>query len=136
MQSDPNLGTWKLNVDKSKSDDQGPRAATVVSEPWETDGVKQTATILLADGTRATGGFSAHYDGKDYKITGSPDFDTVAYTKRVDANTLEFALKNDGKVVQTGKAVVSNDGNMRTITVTGVNAKGQKVNSVMVYDKQ
>jgi hypothetical protein len=57
---------------------------------------------VQADGTRVTLGFSAHYDGKDHKYTGSPDYDIIAL-KCVDANTIEATLKKGGKVVQTTK---------------------------------
>ena len=108
---------------------------TRVYEAWETDGVKATHTRVQADGTRATLGFSARYDGKDYPYTGSPDYDTIAM-RRVDANTIESTLKKGGKVIQTTTAVVSSNGKVRTITYTGTNAKGQKVNNVVVFDKQ
>ena len=135
-QSDSSLGNWKLNLAKSKYDPgPPPMSETRVYEAWETDGVKATHTRVQVDATRVTLGFSAHYDGKDYKYTGSPDYDTVAL-KRVDANTIEATLKKGGKVVQTTKAVVSSNGKMRTITYTGMNAKGQKLNNVVVFDKQ
>jgi hypothetical protein len=133
---DSNLGTWKLNLAKSKYDPgPPPTSETVVIEAWETDGIKSTATGALPDGTSVTGRWSAHYDGKDYKLMGNPDFDTIAY-KRVDANTVAFTGKKGGKVAATGTAVVSNNGKMRTVTGAGTNAKGQKVNIVGVYDKQ
>ncbi|MBV8730378.1 MAG: hypothetical protein JO336_11285 [Acidobacteriia bacterium] len=135
-QSDPFLGTWNLNVTKSEFA-EGPAATseTRVIEPWETDGIKYTSTMVLADGTRATLSFSAHYDGKDYKTTGSPNFDTISL-KRVDANTLEFTVKKDGNVVGTGKNAVSNDGKTTTRTATATNAEGQKIASTAVFDKQ
>ena len=135
-QSDSSLGNWKLNLAKSKYDPRPPPTSeTRVYEAWEPDGVKATHARVQADGTRVTLGFSAHYDGKDYKYTGSPDYDIIAL-KRVDANTIEATLKKGGKVVQTAKAVVSSNGKVRTITYTGMNAKGQKVNNVVVFDKQ
>ena len=130
------LGNWKLNLAKSKYDPgPPPMSETRVYEAWETDGVKATYTRVQADGTRITLGWSAHYDGKDYKYTGSPDYDTIAL-KRVDANTTDATLKKGGKVVQTTKGVVSSDGKTRTTTTTGMNAKGQKVNNVAVFDRQ
>jgi hypothetical protein len=36
----------------------------------------------------------------------------------------------------TAKSVVSNNGKTRTVTTTGTNGKGQKVNNVRVFDKQ
>ena len=130
------LGTWKLNLAKSKYDPgPPPKSESRLYEPWEKDGVKATFAIVQADGTRATFGYSAHYDGKDYKYTGSPDYDTIAL-KRVDANTNQATLKKDGKVVQTAKVVLSAGGKVRTLTLTGTTATGQKVNNVMVFDKQ
>jgi len=66
---------------------------------------------------------------------GSPDYDTIALN-RVDANTNQATLKKDGKVVQTAKVVLSAGGKVRTLTLTGTTATGQKVNNVMVFDKQ
>jgi hypothetical protein len=133
---DPNLGTWILNVAKSKYDPGPPPASeTAVLEAWEGDGVKLTVTRVLADGIRITGGFSAHYDGKDHEVAGNPDFDALAY-RRLDANTTSFTVKKGGTVVGTGNAVVSNNGKVRTITSTATNAKGQKENIVAVYDRQ
>jgi hypothetical protein len=138
-QRDPNLGMWKLNLAKSKYDSGlAPKSETIVNEAWDTDGFKYTITTVEADGKRVTSGSSAHYDGKDYKVlfvTGTPDVDTVAF-KRVDPNTITYTLKKGGKVIQTGTAVVSNNGKVFTITATMTNAKGQKENAVAVYDKQ
>ncbi len=54
----------------------------------------------------------------------------------VDANTTEATLKMKGRVTLTTKAVVSADGKTRTLTTTGTNAKGQKVNNVVVFERQ
>jgi hypothetical protein len=62
---------------------------------------------------------------------GSPDYDTINFTSMTDAT-----LKKGGKVILTTKVVVSSDGKVRTLTMTGTNAKGQKVNNVVVFDKQ
>ena len=134
-QSDPFLGTWKLNVAKSDfADGPAETSETRVFEPWETDGITYTATVVLADGTRSTHSFSAHYDGKDYKFTGSPNLDTISL-KRVDANTFEFTGKKNGNVVGTGKNVVSKDGKTTTRTVTATDLQGQKIASTGVFDK-
>ena len=91
-------------------------------------------TTVDSAGKTATRGYEANYDGKDYKYTGSPDFDTIAL-ERVDKNTTDAMLKKGGRVVQTTTAVVSADGKTRTLTTTGTNAGGQKVN-VLVLDRQ
>jgi hypothetical protein len=50
---DPILGTRKLNMAKPKFDPgPPPMSKTDVFEVWDTDGVKETVTMVLADGTR------------------------------------------------------------------------------------
>ena len=41
-----------------------------------------------------------------------------------------------GKVKITQRLVVLSDGKTRTVTTTGMNATGQQVNNVAVYEKQ
>jgi hypothetical protein len=135
-QNNPFIGTWKLNVAKSKFDPgPPPMNDTRRWEAWETNGVTFSGTRVLADGKRLTFGYSAHYDGKDYRESGWPDFDTIAL-KRIGANTVVFTLKKGGKVVAMGQDVVSSDGKMLTTTRRNVNAKGQKVRWAMIFDKQ
>jgi hypothetical protein len=135
-QSDPIMGTWKLNLTKSTYDPgPPPMSDTRVYEPWDIDGVKLTANLVLADGTHVTAGFSAHYDGKDYKDAGVSDYDTITL-KRVNGNTIAETVKKGGKVVGTAKHVVSKNGKMFTLTATWTNVKGQKAHRVSVYDKQ
>ena len=135
-QRDGTLGTWKVNLAKSKYEPGPPPTSDArVLEAWETDGVKFTGTSVGADGTRFTVGLAAHYDGKDYKVTGTPDVDTIAL-KRMNPNTFTYTLKKGGNVVERGKYVVSKNGKMLTLTGTGTNAKGQKVHDLLVMDKQ
>ena len=64
-----------------------------------------------------------------------PDFNESAY-KKVSDTTVEFTRLKDGKQVQTGTRVLSADGKTLTFTATGVNAKGEQINNVVVFDKQ
>ena len=136
-QNDPLLGTWKLNVAKSKY--QGtplPMSETRVYEPFggAGAGVKATFNRVDAAGKKITVTYSAMYDGKDYKYSG-PDAETIAL-RRTDANSIDATLKKGGKVVQTARGVVSADGKMRTLTATGTDDKGQKFTAVSVWDRQ
>ena len=90
----------------------------------------------LADGSTRHWEFTANYDGKDSPVTGNnPDADTVART-RINATTVQTIAKKDGKVTTTQTSAVSSDGKTRTVTTKGVNASGQQVNNVAVYEKQ
>ncbi len=132
---DPRVGTWKLNVAKSKySPGPAPKSLTVKVEAAG-KGEKVTAEFVDADGTRRTTGYTANFDGKDYPLTGSQIADTVSL-KRIDARTTERTDKKAGKVAQTLRRVVARDGKTMTVTTKGTNAQGQAVNNVGVFEKQ
>ena len=133
--ADPVIGTWKLNVAKSKySPGPAPKSATIAYEAAG-DGVKRTGETVGADGQTTSFSYTAQYDGKDYPVTGNPNADTITL-KRINAYTTEATLKKGGKVTTTARRVVSKDGKTLTLTLKGTNAQGQRVNAVAVYEKQ
>ena len=136
-QTDAVIGTWKLNVAKSKYDPgPAPKGSTLTFEVAG-DGIKTTAKGQDAAGNPTSTGYTAKYDGKDYPVAllGTADFDTLSL-RRIDASRAEGTRKKAGKVVQTYTRVVSPDGKTLTLTVDGTDAKGRKVHNVIVYDKQ
>jgi hypothetical protein len=134
-QADPAVGTWTLNVAKSKyTPGPGPKSQTVSIEPAG-GGVKVTVKGVNAQGGPIEIAYTASYDGKDYPITGSPDYDTLAL-KRIDEWTVEGTRKKTGKLMQSYQRVVSKDGKQMTVTTTGMNAKGEQLYTVGVYDRQ
>jgi hypothetical protein len=133
---DPFVGTWTLNLAKSKySPGPAPKSTTSTYEAAG-KGYKVSVKTEPATGPVQQWSYTSDLDGKDVPITGnSPNADTVA-AKRIDAHTLEIVSKKNGKVTTTQKNVVAADGKTRTVTTTGTDAQGQKVNNVAVYDKQ
>jgi len=134
-QSDPLVGTWVLNVAKSKySPGPPPKSQTSVYEAVP-NGVKVTTNTVSPEGKPIKTEYTAKYDGKEATAAGNPDWDAVSL-KRTDSHTVEFTRKRGGKVVQTGTIVVSKDGMTRTVTTDGVNAKDVKIHTVAVYEKK
>jgi hypothetical protein len=134
--ADPHVGTWKLNVAKSKySPGPAPKEITMKIEAKGANGYHLTQTGIDGAGKPIKVEFSANSDGKDNPITGVPNADTIAI-KRVDANTWGVTQKKGGKEVMTVTSVVSKDGRTRTSTFKGTDAAGKPVNNVAVYDKQ
>jgi hypothetical protein len=131
-----NLGTWKLNLEKSTlSPGTAPKSASFTIEAAGT-GIKVTSDSVSADGTVRHSEFAANYDGQDNPITGTNlTNDAVALT-RVDANTTGVVYKNGGKVTVTMTSVVSSDGKTVTFGAKGTNSLGETINTVAVYDKQ
>ncbi|MDQ6678123.1 MAG: hypothetical protein M3Z09_12590, partial [Acidobacteriota bacterium] len=123
LAADSSLGTWKLNMEKSKFSPSAPvKSLTSVREASD-DGVKVSTTGEGADGTAINGGYTAKYDGKDCPATGLP-YDTIAID-RIDENTLSVKTKKTGtKYSATGRSVISNHGKTLTTTSKGTNADG------------
>jgi hypothetical protein len=133
--TDPFVGTWTLIVAKSKFDPgPGPKGGTSTYEPAG-KGYKVTVKSEPASGAPQQWSYTTALDGKDSPMTGNMNADMVA-VKRVDANTLEAVTKKGGKELSKQKRVVSGDGKTMTLTMTGMNAQGQKVSNVMVYEKK
>jgi hypothetical protein len=132
---DPFVGTWVLDVTKSKySPGPAPKTATTVVEAAG-QGYKFSVKQEFASGVQQWS-FTSNLDGKDVPVTGNnPNADMIA-VKRVDANTLETVAKKGGKVTTTQKNVVAGDGKSRTVTTAGTNAQGEKVNNVAVYERK
>jgi hypothetical protein len=133
---DPFVGTWKLDVSKSKySPGPAPKGSTVT---YEAAGPAYKVSVKTepASGPAQEWSYTTTLDGKDSPITGSnPNADTIA-AKRIDANTIEIVSKKGGKVTITARIVISADGKTRTNTQTGTDAAGQKVTNVLVFERQ
>lgn len=100
-ESNPFLGTWKLNLAKSTYDPgPPPKSDDRTLEAWEGDGVKATYVQVDAAGHSSTLSYAAHYDGEDYRYTGSASRDTIAL-RRIDANTVESVLRKGGQAMLT-----------------------------------
>ncbi len=133
-QSNPLLGTWKLDVAKSKYTGMPmPKEMTRTVEA-DGDSVKYTFAGTAADGSAISYSFSVKYDGKDYPISGTAPggMDMIAI-KRVNANSYEAAQKKGGKVVANTKVEISKDGKVTTITSKSA---VDSSHYVAVYDKQ
>jgi hypothetical protein len=134
-QSSPWLGMWKLNLAKSTyPPGQAPRSGTF---NFQAAGANMTNTAEGVDAAgSATRSVNPHiYDGQPHPVTGNPNADARSYT-RVDANTVITATMKAGKLVQISTLVLSQDGRTITNAARGIDASGQPVNTVAVYDKQ
>jgi hypothetical protein len=133
--ADPVIGTWKLDVAKSKYSPGPPPKSLTAKFEAAGKGVKLTTDGVGADGQPTHTEYTADYDGKDYPLMGSPMADTVSL-KRIDASTSVRTDKKGGKVVQTLTRKMSSDGKSFSVTVKGTNPKGEPFNNVLVFVKQ
>ena len=137
-QDNPFLGTWKLNVEKSKYEPgPGPKSMTR-KVTAEGSGAKYTFHGVNAEGKSFAYSFVSNYDGKDSPITGKGmpgGADTIAL-KRESANKVTATLKRQGKPVGESESEVSADGKVTTVKGKGKNPDGKAYSQEGVYEKQ
>jgi hypothetical protein len=128
-------GTWKQNIAKSKFD-PGPalKSQTVVIR-MSGGGLLATADNVNSQGQPGHIEISLKFDGKDYSVKGATQPTTQAF-KWIDDYTMEWVNTVNGKQTTTTHISLSRDGKTQTLTTTGTNAQGQKINNVGVFEKQ
>ena len=133
-QTDPIVGTWRLDVAKSTyKPGPAPKSATVVIDAAG-KGIKVAIDAAMADGPMKWG-YTSERDGKDSPVTGNPAYDTANVTQ-TSPNESTIAYKKAGKAVVTVKVLVSKDGKTMTATTDGTDSKGQTMHNVAHYTKQ
>jgi len=139
--SDPFLGTWQLNLQKSSFPGPPPIRPHVLSFEQIPDGSIVGLFFELDDlGKRtAVSKIVYRYDGKDYQdmdvVRGTAAGNSLALT-RVDARTIDVVHKlNQGKLQVKERRSVSEDGRTMTFVVNATDAAGRTVTVVQVFDK-
>jgi len=133
--NDPLIGTWKLNLAKSKYDPGPPPQSQITKyEPSGKDGVKRTIDGVNARGEKDQREENYIFDGKEHPVN-NPEAD-AGVNRRIDAYTTERILTKGGRLLNALRRVVSKDGKALTITEIGINAQGKAFSIVQAYDKQ
>jgi hypothetical protein len=128
---DPIVGTWKLNLEKSKYATPVPKTMTVTFAP-AAKGYAVTIEAIGADGQPQKWGYTSSFDGSESPVSGNPNIDAVV--ARTRTGTVEYMKA--GKVVTTTTSVMSDDGKTLTVTVKVMAAQGKEVTNIVVYDRQ
>ena len=128
------LGTWNLNEGESTL---APGTGKINSVVYKAAG---DSVRITSDGTDALGKlahseWTGRFDGRDYPVIGDPISDSRSYNK-IEDRTLEMTVKKNGKIIATGRIVVSTDGKRRIVTLSGISAKGRSFVNTYVYYKQ
>lgn len=133
--ADAVVGSWTLNLAKSKFT-PGPAPKSMTRVYKETaDGTSMTVTGVAADGSALNYQSTFKYDGKDYAASGSPLFDTLSL-KRVNGTTVKSELKKGGKVVGSSTRSLSAHGKVLTLETKLTDSKGVLHDDIQVFDRQ
>jgi len=132
--ADPIVGTWKLDVAQSKFN-TGAKLTAGTRVYTEANGLYTLNQMLTGADGKERSNQVQYRDGKDMKQATGVAADTTHATK-VDANTWDFDLKKDGKVVGHVHRVVSADGKTLTVHNTGMQLSGVTGDETLVFSKQ
>ena len=133
------IGTWKLNVEKSRFRSGPASRSDTLTIERAGDGVRVTIDGVNSRRVAFRINYTANFDGRRYPHVDtspqSPPGLAVAVT-RMDERALERTTYLGDKKLTTVKWVVSEDGQLMTATETGMDAKRQTYNNVSVYERQ
>ena len=132
--ADPIVGTWKLNVEKSKFN-TGAALIAGTRIYTEAKGLYTLEQKLTGADGKEMSTRTTYRDSKEEKQAAPSSIDATL-AKKVDANTWDFELKKGGKVVGHVHRTVSADGKTLTVHNTGTQANGTLGDQTLVFDKQ
>ena len=134
-QSDLRVGTWSLNIAKSKYTPGPPPSSETRTYMAQGKVLQVSVENVDAKGNHASLRYTAGDDGKDYPMTGLSIANAVTM-KRVDARNFVVDTKKDGKIIGTTRGEISKDGKTLTLTSQTLNPTGGAINNIAVYDKR
>jgi hypothetical protein len=126
--ADPFVGTWKLDVSKSKFDPGPPPQSQTISI-----GADGKVAVETTQGNGQNENWSYMYvQDQDANITG---LENSSVKESRHNNHVEHMWKWNG-ANYTGHGMVSNHGKTLTYTLDGTTTDGKHEHDVMVYEKQ
>ena len=133
-ESDPRIGTWKLNVSKSTSSNgQLPASETRTYTAQGSDIMGSTEGVN-AKGKPISTHYNATADGKD-RPSGS-DASITLSIKQTGFGAYAGTIKKGGNVIGTNTAVISGGGKVFTFKSKGPDAEGKSFTSTLIFEKQ
>jgi len=132
--TDPVVGTWKLNVAKSKYIPGPPPKSQTRIYFEDKTGVRALVVTVYRNGDTDTVHYRATYDGKEHPVSGAPDRDGIAM-KQLSPYSAESILTHAGVTIGEAHRTVSGDGRTMTITYKGV-LNGEPVNNTALYERE
>jgi hypothetical protein len=126
------IGTWRLNVGKSKYSPGPPLRSETRDYTRTAAGVRGVVSRVYADGRAERFEYMANF-GKDIMVTGIPEYDSVTLRK-VDELTSDAVLSHAGNVYGVARRTIAPDGKTMTITFDRKSQEA-RIHNVAVYDK-
>lgn len=133
--ADPILGTWKLNLYRSKYiPGPAPRSQTRVYRQTPAGIFVRIETVDAQGRKLPPIEFEEQYDGKEHPVTGSTVGDAVALT-RINDYLSEATVKHAGIVTAVTRRIITDNGKTLMLIYRETSAE-HPVDNVIVYERQ
>ena len=133
--ADLTLGSWRLNVQKSKFLPGPAFRSEVRTYEQEPDGVKVTIRTVDGKGKDVTSVYLTTPDGQQHSVTGLGGPADSVGLKQINEYTAESTLLHAGKEIAKTTRVISGDGQTMTITYQGLDPGGNPVNYTLFFER-
>jgi len=133
-QSNPFVGTWKLNLAKSKDPGAFPKEETLTVQ-LVGDQRQMTINGTATNGSPISFKYEVPDKGGAGKVLAGGPYDAVS-GKRIDDNTREVSYIKGGKEVLQLRSAVSKDGKTMRLTVEGKDGQNKPFSGMAVFEKQ
>lgn len=135
MTNDAFIGHWEMDPAENRYEaGQPPRSGSYVIE-LEGDAYLFKMAWTNAEGQPFEMEYRTTPDGVAYPYENPAIADTIK-TTRVDAYTLDTETMKDGKIIATGRRVLSPDGRTMTITQAGFRPDGTSFKNLSIYRRK
>jgi hypothetical protein len=138
--SDPFIGVWQLNAEKSKYESGGaPKGFTRTYEDRGNGTIFMTTDVVGAEGATTRSYLVYRRDGKPYPEAAiGVESIRLVTVKAIDRRTEELAFNAGGKPANTTTITVSVSADGRTMTqvLSGKTTQGRTFRNTLVFDKQ
>ncbi|MBN1570831.1 MAG: hypothetical protein JXA73_23525 [Acidobacteria bacterium] len=138
--ADPIIGTWKLNIAKSKIQPSAtaPKEATDVYKEAGADQMEFTRTGTQTDGAAIYSKWSWPREGGIAKrLAPEPLPESISYIELLmDPGYWYVTILENGKQSTVMQKIISKDGKTMRLTLKRKDAQGKKVEELHVFEKQ
>jgi hypothetical protein len=132
---DPVVGTWTLNVAKSKFTPGHELKSQTRTYTETAKSVSVKVSGVAADGAALSQQSTFKYDGKTYPMTGAADYDAVSLQRGND-NIVKSTLLKSGKPVGATIRTISMHGKVMTLSTKLKDVNGKRNEMIAVYDRR
>jgi hypothetical protein len=129
----PLAGDWTANIAKSRRHANHQFQSATMHFEIEGNIVNLTHAGINMSGKQESATMTLSADSVEYPIPQAPGF--VSICRWVGTHALETMGKKDGAIVGHGTYAVSDDGQMMTATVRGVDGQAKSFEQVIVFDR-